>query len=95
MKRSRKCQFEEVYEKEREAPKASIPITGDAPSPDDIEDHDVMEPQEPPCMTVSHKRKTAWAREIIRDAKRYGAPEGSSRQSKKPKPFFQLCGFDV
>ncbi len=38
-------------------------------------------------MTVSHKRKPAWAREIIHEAERFGTPEGSSEQSKKPKPF--------
>ena len=59
------------------------------PSHDDEipEEHDMLEPQEPPDINISHKRKPAWAREIIQEAKRYGAPEGSSRQSKKPKPF--------
>jgi hypothetical protein len=38
-------------------------------------------------MTISHKRKTAWARELIQDGEKYGAPEGSMRQIKKPKPF--------
>jgi hypothetical protein len=38
-------------------------------------------------MTISHKRKPAWAREIIQNADKYGAPEGTMRQSKKPKPF--------
>ena len=42
----------------------------------------MLEVQEPP-----HKRKPAWAREIIQEAERYGAPEGSTRQSKRPKPF--------
>ena len=55
----------------------------DAPSPDDEipKEHDILEPQEPPHMNVSHKRKLAWAHEIIQDAERYGAPEGSSRLS--------------
>ena len=47
----------------------------------------MLEPQEPLRRTVSHKRKPAWAHEIIQEAERFGAPEGSSRQSKKPKPF--------
>ena len=34
---------------------------------------------------VSHKRKPVWAREIIQDAERYGAPEGSLRESKRPR----------
>jgi hypothetical protein len=58
-------------------------------TPDDEipEDHDMIESQEPPCMTISHKRKPAWARELIQDAEKYGALEGTMRQSKKPKPF--------
>ena len=47
----------------------------------------MTEPQEPPTMEISRKRKPAWAREIIQEAERYGAPEGSTRVSKKPKPF--------
>ena len=35
---------------------------------------------------MSRKRKPAWAREIIQEAERYGAPEGSTRISKKPEP---------
>jgi hypothetical protein len=38
-------------------------------------------------MTISHKRKPAWEREVIQDGEKYGAPEGPMRQSKKPKPF--------
>ena len=36
---------------------------------------------------MSRKRKPAWAREIIQEAERYGAPEGSTRVSKNPKKF--------
>jgi hypothetical protein len=50
------------------------------------EDHDMIEYQEPPRMTISHKRKLAWAMELIQDADKYGAPEGTMRQSKKPNP---------
>ena len=50
-------------------------------------EHDMLEPQEPPHMNISHNRNLPWAHEIIQDAERYGAPEGSSRESKKPKPF--------
>ena len=49
--------------------------------------HDMIESQEPPRMTISHKRNPSWARERIQDAEKYGAPEGTMRQSKKPKPF--------
>jgi hypothetical protein len=56
-------------------------------TPDDEirEDRDMMESQEPPQMTISHKRKLAWARELIQYGEKYGAPEGTMRQSKKPK----------
>ena len=47
----------------------------------------MAEPQMPvdPPKEVSHKRKPAWARELIQDAERYGAPEGSLRESKRPR----------
>jgi hypothetical protein len=38
-------------------------------------------------MTISHKRKPAWARELIQDGEKYGALEGTTRQVKRPKPF--------
>ena len=38
-------------------------------------------------MNISHKRNLYWVHDIIQEAERYGAPEGSTRQSKKPKPF--------
>ena len=58
-----------------------------APSPDDkiLKENDMLEPQEPPHMNISHKRNQAWAHEIIQEVERYRAPEGSSRQSMKPK----------
>jgi hypothetical protein len=52
-----------------------------------LEDHDIVEVQEPPQMTFSHKRKPAWARELIQDGEKYVVPEGTSRQVKRPKPF--------
>ena len=36
---------------------------------------------------TSRKRKPAWTREILREAERYGAPEGSIRERKKPNTF--------
>ena len=47
----------------------------------------MTEPQEPPMMEISRKRKPAWEREIIQEAEIYGVPEGSTRISKRPKPF--------
>jgi hypothetical protein len=38
-------------------------------------------------MMISHKRTPAWAREIFQYGEKYGAPEGTMRQVKKPKPF--------
>ena len=38
-------------------------------------------------MDVSQKIKLAWVREIIQEAKKYGAIEGSTRTRKRSKPF--------
>jgi hypothetical protein len=38
-------------------------------------------------MTISHKRNPSWERELIQDGEKYGAPEESMKQIKKPKPF--------
>jgi hypothetical protein len=38
-------------------------------------------------MRISHKRKPAWARELIQDGEKYGVPEGTTRQVKRPKQF--------
>ena len=70
---------------EEEAPKAYVPVTGD--TLDDLDEDDMMEPKEPPHMTVSHRKKLAWSLEIFQDTKRYGSPEA--------KAFLQLFGFDV
>ena len=47
----------------------------------------MLEPQEPPTMDISRKKKPAWVREIIQEAEKYWAPEGSKRTSKRLKPF--------
>ena len=39
-------------------------------------------------MDISQKRKPAWVREIIQETKKYGAREGSTRTSKRSKPFY-------
>jgi hypothetical protein len=87
--RSRRCWLEEVYEEEPVAPRASEPVKEVTIALDDEipEDHDMIKSQEPPQMTICHKRKPAWARELIQDGEKYGAPEGTMRQSKKPKPY--------
>jgi U3 small nucleolar RNA-associated protein 14 len=65
----------------REVPRAAEPEREVVTSPDEEtpEDHDITEVQEPPQMTFSHKRKPAWARELIQDGEKYGVPEGTSR----------------
>jgi hypothetical protein len=97
LKKSKLCQLEEVYEEEpiipntamREVPRAAEPVREVVTSPDEelLEDHDIVEVQEPPQMMILHKRKPAWARELIQDGEKYGVPQGTTRQVKRPKPF--------
>ena len=47
----------------------------------------MIEPQEPHTMDMSQKRKPAWVREIIQESQRYEALEGSTRTSKRLKPY--------
>jgi hypothetical protein len=35
-------------------------------------------------MMISHKRKHVWARELIQGGEKYGVPEGTMRQVKRP-----------
>ena len=51
------------------------------------EDHDTLEPQEPPTMDISENRKLFWVREIIQEVEKYGAPKVSTIASKRSKPF--------
>ena len=51
------------------------------------EDHDMLEPQEPPTIDISRKEKLACVREIIQEVEWYGAPEGSTRTNKRWKPY--------
>ena len=78
-KKSRK---DKEDEEEHETPKTiespkEVRVEEEDPIP---EDHDVTEPQLPedlPSELISRKRKPAWAREAIEEAKRLGAPEGA------------------
>ena len=98
LKKSRRCQLEEVYEEElvipktavREVPRAAEPVREVVTSPDEeiLEDQDIVEVQEPPKMTILHKRNSSWDKELIQDGEKYGVPEGTTRQMKRPKPFF-------
>jgi hypothetical protein len=89
LKKSIRCQLEEVYEEEPVAPRVAKPVREVITSPDEeiLEDHDIIESQEPSQMTIFHKRKPSWARELIQDGEKYGALQGTMRQVKKPKPF--------
>jgi hypothetical protein len=89
LKKSRRCQLEEVYEEEPIAPRVAEPVREVTVSPDDEiqEDHDMIESQEPPQMMISHKRTLAWVRELIQYGEKYGIVEGTMRQLKKHKPF--------
>ena len=80
LKKSRRCQLEELYEEEpvipitamREVSRAAKPAREVITSPDEelLEDHDIVEVKEPPQMTILHKRKSAWARELIQDGEK-------------------------
>jgi hypothetical protein len=65
----------------REVPRAAELVREVVTSPDEeiLKDHDILEVQEPPQMTILHKRKLAWARELIQDGEKYGVPEGTTR----------------
>ena len=51
----------------REVPKVAEPVREVVASPNEKipEDHDEVEFQEPPQVTISHKRKPSWARDLI------------------------------
>ena len=107
LKKSRRCQLEEVYEEEpvnprttesvREVPRAAEHIREVIASPDEetLEDHDITEAQEPTQMTFFHKIKHAWARELIQDGEKYGVPEGNLETGEKTKAILQLHDFDM
>jgi hypothetical protein len=56
----------------------------------------MVEPQRP-TKILSHKRRLAWAQELIRDAERYGSPKKYLRESKKPKSYsiYVACLCDI
>jgi hypothetical protein len=96
LKKSKICQLEEVCEEEpvipntamRQVPRAVEPEREVVTSPHEelLEDHDIVEVQEPPQMTILHKRKLAWARELIQYGEKYDVPQGTTRHAKRPKP---------
>ena len=63
------------------SPIAVEPMKEVAPSPNDeiMKKLDMLEPQEPPHMNISHKRNPSWSHDIIQEEERYGSLEGSTR----------------
>jgi hypothetical protein len=91
--RSRQHHTDEIHDEEPEAPRVADSDVGNDVVPEEHgpEDHDMAEPQRP-AETITKKRRPAWAHEIIQDAEKYGAPDGSFRESKETSTIFQLCG---
>ena len=87
LKRSRKCQHEEVYEEDA-TPRNVEPTF--LPKDETLEENYMLEPQEPPTMNMPRKRNPAWEREIIQEAEKYGALEGSTRVRKKLSYFLVM-----
>jgi len=96
MKSKKSHTEEEVREEEPEARRIveikTKPMRENEDTPEEyiLEEHDEMEPQEPVELSpekVNQKRRPAWAQEIIQDAEKHGAPDGSFRESKRPKPY--------
>ena len=93
LKKSRRCQLEEVHEED--VPPRMVEAEY---SPEIVasEDHDMLEPQEPPTMDIYRKRKNVWVIEIIQEVERYGAPEGSITTNKRSNPYSRyvalMCG---
>jgi hypothetical protein len=55
-----------------------------------LKDHDMAEPQrpaDPPREMITNKRRPAWDQNIIQDAEKYGAPDGTFKESKKRRPY--------
>ena len=70
LKKSRKCQPKEIYE-EVVSPRAAESMKEVKPSHDNEihKEHDMLEPQEPSHMNISHNRNPSWVRDIIQEAR--------------------------
>lgn len=56
----------------------------------DLEDHDMTEPhkhEDTPKEVISHNRRPAWDRELIQDVEKYLSPDGSLKESKRPRTY--------
>ena len=84
--KSKKNASEDAQDEEPKAPRGSKPEVEKFV----LEDHDELEPQkpeDPPKEVFSGKRRPAWACELMQEAEKYGAPDGTFRESKRPKSF--------
>jgi hypothetical protein len=65
----------------REVPRVAESVREVVTSPDEeiLEDHDIVEFQEPPQMMISHKIKPSWSRDLIQNGEKYGVPKGTTR----------------
>ena len=55
---------------------------------EEYENHDMTKPQrlvDPPQVVNTYKRRLDWARQIIQDEEKYGAPDGTSKERKRPQ----------
>jgi hypothetical protein len=80
---SKKNHTYEVHDEEPKAPRG----TGTDAEEHDPEDHDMAKPQKteyPLREMIIYEKRPAWACEIIQDAKKHGALDGSLRESKRP-----------
>ena len=105
LKKSKICHLEEAYEEEpiipntatREVSKVTEPVREVVTSLNEelLEDHDIVEVQEPPQMTILHKRKPTWAREFIQRWREVWCFRRNYKTGEKTKAILQLYGFDV
>jgi hypothetical protein len=107
LKKSRRCQLEEVYEEEpvnprmtksvREVPRATEPVREVITSPDEetLEDHDITEVQEPPQMTFSHKKKACFGKRAYSRWREVWCSRKNHKTGEETKAILQLHGFDV
>jgi hypothetical protein len=107
LKKSRRCQLEEVYEEEpvnpriaesmREVPRAAEPVREVVTSPDEelLEDHDIVEVQEPPQMTFSHKKKACLGKRAYSRWREVWCSRRNHKTGEETKAIPQLHGFDV
>jgi hypothetical protein len=82
--KSKRNHVDEVHDEE--------PTTSKVPNTEEEElvpeNHDMMEPQKPvdsPTKVITYQRKPGWAHELIQDAERYGAPNKTFKESKRPR----------